>query len=161
MNMHSYRYKDCDVLEVELETEAESGEEGKRGIVSLKTKFDADSSFFGVFDLDIEYNGEESIKVGRNGILYKGVTITPLDVMVDRAPDGEQLTFSAFIDKQTSVWAPGQVGLSEHLEVQFVAAGSQVRGSFQRTGEGPLRVQGKRREIEGDETVDDDSAMSD
>ena len=70
------------------------------------------------------------------------------------SPDGDQLTFSAFIDKQTSVWAPGQVGLSEHLEVQFVAAGSQVRGSFQRTGEGPLRVQGKRREIEGDEIVE-------
>ena len=157
--MHEYEYKDCDVLEVELETEAESGEEGNRGIVSLKTKFDADSSFFGVFDLDIEYNGEESIKVSRNGIMYKGVTISPLDVIW--VPDGEQLTFSAFIDKQTSVWAPGQVGLTEHLQLQFVAAGSQVRGSFQRTGEGPLRVQGKRREIEGDETVDDDSAMSD
>jgi len=161
MDMHQYEYKYCDVLEVELQTEAESGEEGDRGIMTLKTKFDADSSFFGVFELDIEYNGAESIKIGRKGILYKGVKITPLDVMVDKVPNGERLIFSAFVKEQTSVWAQGQVGLSERFEVEFVGAGSQVRGCFQRSGEGPLYVRGKRRDGEEDEKADVDSAVSD
>ena len=147
------RTKDEDVGELGL----------PRGTEELEkvATFDADSSFFGVFELDIGLNGAESIKIGRKGILYKGVKITPLDVMVEKVPNGERLTFSAFVKEQTSVWAQGQVGLSERFEVEFVGAGSQVRGWFQRSGEGPLKVRGKRRDGEKDEKADVDSAVSD
>ena len=57
-----------------------------------------------------------------------------------------RLSFSVFVPNQQSCWVKGVTGLTETFALSFGAGDAvptTVKGSFQRTGEGSLPVEGK------------------
>ena len=102
----------------------------------------------GTYRLDIQWNDTAELVVGDRVVRYRGVnvllgsgaTLTP----ESSAASIGTLELRAYLPTQVTAWAPGLVGLNETLTLNFTRGGERCEGSFQRQGEGPLPVKGKR-----------------
>jgi hypothetical protein len=109
------------------------------------------------YSISIQWNGTFPMTITPNLVKYKDVNISANDVDVTKQGGVYKVVIKAFIPKQTTEWLPGQVGMMETFTLRVgerdgsangSANGSvrRVKGTFQRSGEGPLECEFERIE---------------